>query len=145
MIILICMIGFGMTLGSCGGKPPAPEGGILQPPSQPESPPQPDETDSDINAQIVNPSDLIATAVKIFLPPPIYQCPPDDTDIDLKSIPGGHVGLGTIIPYENSVAILTHDHIKQAFNPKDAIVALGRVVRRRTLMKPFSHINKDPF
>ncbi|MCP4370251.1 MAG: hypothetical protein GY797_19375 [Deltaproteobacteria bacterium] len=69
--MLVLVIGVGMSLVSCGGTP-APEERIPQPPSQPESPQQPDETDPNKNAQLANPSDLIDTAVKIFLPPPIY-------------------------------------------------------------------------
>ena len=76
MLVLVCVIGFGVTLVSCGGTSPGPEGAPPPPPSQPG------QTNPDPNVQLANNSDLIATSVKIFLPPPSFQCPPDDADID---------------------------------------------------------------
>ncbi len=139
MLLLVLVVGVGMSIVGCGESPqPESEDGIPQPPSQPESPQQPDQTDPNQNVQFANHSDLIATSVKIFLPPPIFQCPPDDADIDIPNLPG-QSGLGTIIHYGDTVAILTHDHFDK--EPKES----EKIILTRGLgVVSFSGFDYDP-
>jgi hypothetical protein len=111
MVVLVVVVGMGMTLLGCGETQPPPNGPT--PPTLPNTP-------SPVSTDLVEPTpsisdpdrELLARTVEIQRWDNSVECPSDHPNVPPEDItignPIGDSSLGTII--RNGRAVLTHDH-----------------------------------